>query len=193
MVVKASEIQRIAVIGAGEMGHGIAELAALYGFHVTLHDIKDEFIERGLERIRWSLEKLAEKGQLDGTPEDLLGRIDTTTDLKKAAKEADFIIEAATEDLALKEKIFKNLDASAPPEAVLASNTSGLSITAMGKATGRPSQVVGMHFFNPPIIMELVEIVKGDDTDDATLETTSELAKRLKKTPILVRKDVPGF
>ncbi|MFQ5986674.1 MAG: 3-hydroxyacyl-CoA dehydrogenase/enoyl-CoA hydratase family protein, partial [Thermoplasmata archaeon] len=191
--VKASEIRRIAVIGAGEMGHGIAELAALHGFEVTLHDIKDEFIERGLERIRWSLEKLADKGQLEGTPEDLLKRIRTSTDLKEAAKEADFVIEAVTEDIALKEKIFKDLDAQAPADAVLASNTSGLSITTMGKATGRPSQVVGMHFFNPPIIMELVEIVKGDDTDDATLETTSELAKRLKKTPILVRKDIPGF
>ncbi len=191
--MKAVDVERISVIGAGEMGHGIAELAVLHGFQVTLHDIKEEFIERGLERVRWSLEKLAEKGKLDGAPRDLLKRIDTTTDLREAAKTADFVIEAVTEDLELKKKIFKELDAHAPPDAVLASNTSGLSITAMGKATNRPSQVVGMHFFNPPIIMELVEIVKGDATTDETLEATSELARRLKKTPILVRKDVPGF
>jgi len=186
-------MQHIVVIGAGEMGHGIAELAVLHGFQVTLHDIKDEFIERGLERIRWSLEKLAKKGHLDSTPRELLKHIATTTDLPEAAKTADFVIEAVTEDLELKKKIFKELDAHAPPGAVLASNTSGLSITTMGKATKRPSQVVGMHFFNPPILMELVEIVKGDETTDETLEATSELARRLKKTPILVRKDVPGF
>ncbi len=191
--MKADEVERISVIGAGEMGHGIAELAVLNGFQVTLHDIKDEFIERGLERVRWSLEKLAEKGQIDSSPDELLERIATTTDLQEAAKTADFVIEAVTEDLELKKKIFNELDAYAPARAVLASNTSGLSITTMGKATKRPSQVVGMHFFNPPILMELVEIVKGDETADVTLETTSELARRLKKTPILVRKDVPGF
>ncbi|MCJ2531056.1 MAG: 3-hydroxyacyl-CoA dehydrogenase, partial [Candidatus Thermoplasmatota archaeon] len=193
MGLRADEIERISVIGAGEMGHGIAELAVLNGFQVTLHDIKDEFIERGLERVRWSLEKLAEKGQIDSSPDELLKRIVTTTDLQEAAKAADFVIEAVTEDLELKKKIFKELDAHAPARAVLASNTSGLSITTMGKATKRPSQVVGMHFFNPPILMELVEIVKGDETADETLEATSQLARRLKKTPILVRKDVPGF
>ncbi len=191
--MKADEIKHISVIGAGEMGHGIAELAVLHGFQVTLHDIKDEFIERGLERVRWSLEKLAEKGQIDSSPSELLERITTTTDLQEAAETADFVIEAVTEDLELKKKIFRQLDAYAPARAVLASNTSSLSITTMGKATKRPSQVVGMHFFNPPILMELVEIVKGEETADATLEATSELARRLKKTPILVRKDVPGF
>ncbi|MFQ5908586.1 MAG: 3-hydroxyacyl-CoA dehydrogenase/enoyl-CoA hydratase family protein [Thermoplasmata archaeon] len=191
--MSASEIRRVAIIGAGEMGHGIAELAALNGLEVSLHDIKAEFIERGLERIRWSLEKLGDKGQLKGTPDDVLKLIETTTDLKEAVEGADFVIEAATEDLELKKKIFKDLDRHAPAQAILASNTSGLSITTMGNATDRPERVVGMHFFNPPIIMELVEIVKGDATDEDTLEATSDLARRLKKTPILVRKDVPGF
>ncbi len=191
--MKADEVEKIAVIGAGEMGHGLAELAALHGFKVGLHDVKDEFIERGLERIRWSLSKLEEKGKLKETKERILDRIKTTTDLKVAAKDADLVIEAVPEDLELKKQVFAKLDKYAPPEAVLASNTSGLSITVMGKATKRPEKVVGMHFFNPPIIMELVEVVKSEDTGDDALELAQEISKRLGKTPILCRKDVPGF
>ncbi len=191
--MKVDDIERIAVIGAGEMGHGLAELAAIHGFEVGLHDIKEEFIQRGLDRIRWSLGRLEESGKLKEKAETILGRIKTTTDLKEAAKDADFVIEATPEDLDLKKDVFGKLDEYAPPEAILASNTSGLSITVMGKATKRPDRVVGMHFFNPPIIMELVEVVKGEDTGEETLETTQELSRRLGKTPILCRKDIPGF
>ncbi|MEE9236320.1 MAG: 3-hydroxyacyl-CoA dehydrogenase/enoyl-CoA hydratase family protein [Thermoplasmata archaeon] len=180
-------------MGAGEMGHGLAELAALHGFEVGLHDIKEEFIERGLERIRWSLGKLDEKGKLKEKVEKILERIKTTTDLQEVAKDADFIIEAAPEDIDLKLEIFKRLDEFAPTEAILASNTSGLSITAMGRSTKRPDKVVGMHFFNPPIMMELVEVVKGEDTGEEALGLTQELSKKLGKTPILCRRDVPGF
>jgi enoyl-CoA hydratase/3-hydroxyacyl-CoA dehydrogenase len=191
--LKVEDIHRIAVIGAGEMGHGLAELAALHGFEVSMHDIKEEFVRRGMERIEWSLRKLQEKGKLKEKPEELLGRIRTTTDLREAVKDADFVIEAVPEDLELKKEIFLKLDEYAPPHAVLASNTSGLSITAMGRATKRPQKVVGMHFFNPPVIMELVEVVKGEDTDDETLKVTQELSRKLGKTPILCRKDIPGF
>lgn len=193
MALKVDEIERIAVIGAGEMGHGIAELAALHGYRVALHDIKDEFLERGMERVRWSLEKLEAKGSLKETADEVLGRIRTTTDLADAAKGADFVIEAAPEDLELKKEIFAKLDAAAPPEAVLASNTSGLSITEMGKATTRPERVVGMHFFNPPILMELVEVVQSEESGEEALELTKALSTKLGKTPILCRKDVPGF
>lgn len=191
--MKAEDIRQIAVIGAGEMGHGLAELAALHGLEVVLHDIKEEFLERGLERIGWSLQKLADKDRLEEPLETVRDRITTTTDLEEAARGADFVIEAVTEDLDLKKDIFETLDAHAPPEAILASNTSGLSITAMGRATERPGQVVGMHFFNPPVIMELVEVVRGDDTADETIQLTEDLSRRLGKTPIVCQKDVPGF
>ncbi len=175
------------------MGHGLAELCSLHGFDVSMHDIKEEFIRRGLERIQWSLNKLEEKGKLKEKSKDILGRIKTTTDLKEAVKDADFVIEAIPEDMELKKEVFKKLDGYAPAHAFLASNTSGLSITAMGKVTKRPEKVVGMHFFNPPIIMELVEVVKGEETGEEALELTQALSRKLGKTPILCRKDVPGF
>lgn len=175
------------------MGHGLAELAALHGFKVSMNDVKDEFIKKGLERIEWSLRKLAEKGKLKETPEQVMGRIKTSTRLREAVKDADFVIEAVLEDLEVKKDVFKKLDEFSPPGTVLASNTSGLSITTMGRSTKRPQKVIGMHFFNPPVIMELVEVVKGEDTDDETIELTQELSRKLGKTPILCRKDIPGF
>lgn len=191
--LKAKDVRIIAVIGAGEMGHGLAELGALNGLRIRMYDIKEEFLQRALERIGWSLKKLEEKGKLKEPGKTILGRIETTTDLKEAVRDADFVLEAAPEDLKLKEDLFRKLDSAAPKAAVLASNTSGLSITAMGRVTKRPGKVVGMHFFNPPVIMELVEIVKGGDTEDETLELTRDLAQRLGKTPIICRKDIPGF
>jgi enoyl-CoA hydratase/3-hydroxyacyl-CoA dehydrogenase len=191
--LKLEDIHRIAIIGAGEMGHGLAELASLHGFDVSMHDIKEEFIRRGMERIEWSLQKLKEKGMLKEEPEEVLARIRATVDLREAVHDADFVIEAVPEDLELKKDVFKKLDEYAPPHAILASNTSGLSVTAMGRATERPQKVVGMHFFNPPVIMELVEIVRGEDTDDETIEVTQDLSRKLGKAPILCRKDIPGF
>ena len=187
-------VSKVAVIGAGEMGHGIAELAALRGFDVTMRDIKQEFIDRGMDRIRWSLGKLVEKGELSReASEAALRRIGVTLDLKDAVRDADVVIEAVLEDLEVKKRVFADVDAHAPANAILASNTSGLSITAMGRATRRPGRVVGMHFFNPAILMPLIEIVKGDDTSDETVREAEELARTLKKTPIVCRKDIPGF
>lgn len=191
--MKVDEIRKIAVIGAGEMGHGLAELAALHGFEVGLHDVEDRFLKRGLERIEWSLKKLEKREKLKEKPAQIMRRIRPGTDLKKVVSGAQFVIEAAPEDLELKRNIFKSLDQHAPKDAVLASNTSGLSITEMGRVTKRPGKVVGMHFFNPPILMELVEVVKGEDTGQEAIELTKDLSRKLGKTPILCRKDIPGF
>ena len=185
---------KIAVIGAGEMGHGIAELAALHGHDVRMRDITQEFLDRGMERIRWSLGKLVEKNQIrPDQMQEALGRIHPTTDLREACRSADVAIEAVFEDLELKKRVFRELDEAAPNETVLASNTSALPITNMALATKRPQQVVGMHFFNPPMLMPLVEVIRADTTTDATLQTAVDLAKSLGKTVVVVRKDVPGF
>ncbi len=186
--------QKVAVLGAGEMGHGIAELAALHGYTVSLRDIKQEYLDRGLERVRWSLDKLVERSQITREQANqALARIHPTIDLAEACKDADFVIEAVFEDLELKRRVFRELDQVAPANAVLASNTSALPITNMASATKRPTKVVGMHFFNPPMLMQLVEVIRTDKTSDATLNAAVELTKSLGKTAIVVRKDVPGF
>src|SRR2546422_673517 len=185
---------RIAVIGAGEMGHGVAELAALHGHDVRLRDIKTEYVDRGLERIRWSLGKLVEKKQVtQAQADEALGRIHGTVDLQDACRDADFVIEAVFEDPELKRKVFRELDDAAPAKAILASNTSALPITQMANATKRPQKVVGMHFFNPPMLMALVEVIRADTTSDATLQAAVDLAKSFGKTVVVVKKDVPGF
>jgi len=188
------EVNRAAVIGAGTMGHGIAQILAVAGIEVSLTDISEELRRKGLERIKWSLNKLAEKRTIRGEDvESALGRIKLAGYPSTAVSGVDFVVEAALEDLALKKKIFMELDSHAPAHAVLATNTSSLSITAIGSATRRPDRVVGMHFFNPPQLMPLVEVVKGAGTSDETAQLTLNLAKRLGKTPVLVKKDVRGF
>ncbi|UPV98902.1 3-hydroxyacyl-CoA dehydrogenase NAD-binding domain-containing protein [Halorussus gelatinilyticus] len=188
-----SDIQSVTVLGAGNMGHGIAEVAAMAGYDVTMRDVEADLVEDGYDDIEWSLEKLAEKDRLDESVEEVLARIDTTTDLEAAVAEADFVIEAAPERMDLKKGIFGDLDEFAPDDAILASNTSSLSITEMATATSRPEQVVGMHFFNPPVRMDLVEVIYGEETSDDTAETAYEFVESLGKTPIYVRKDVNGF
>ena len=185
---------KIAVIGAGEMGHGIAELAALHGHDVRMRDIKQEYLDRGMERIRWSLGKLVEKNQIRQAEADAaLARIRATLDFREACHDADVAIEAVFEDAELKKKVFRELDAATPEKTILASNTSALPITNMALATKRPQKVVGMHFFNPPMLMPLIEVIRADTTSDATLAAAVELTRSLGKTPIVVRKDVPGF
>ncbi|NPA84830.1 MAG: 3-hydroxyacyl-CoA dehydrogenase/enoyl-CoA hydratase family protein, partial [Crenarchaeota archaeon] len=182
------------------MGHGIAQVAAMSGFQVRLIDIKQEFLDRAMERIKESLEKLSAKGRLSEPPEEVLKRIETMVadpsderSYAEAAKDIDFMIEAVPEKLELKQAIFSTIDKYAPPHAILASNTSSIPITEIAKATKRPDKVVGMHFFNPPVILRLVEVVRGKETSDETVDTTVELAKRMGKIPIVVNKDVPGF
>ncbi|MFP3308044.1 MAG: 3-hydroxyacyl-CoA dehydrogenase NAD-binding domain-containing protein [Nitrososphaeria archaeon] len=187
-------VSRIFVVGAGTMGHGIAEVAALRGFSVTLYDIKQEFLDGALSRIRWSLERLAERGTI-GSPDEVMSRISTTLDLESGASGADFVIEAAPERMEVKRDIFSRLDRSARPGAVLATNTSSLPITEISESVseGRRGSVVGMHFFNPPVIMQLVEVVRGSHTSDAAVGAAYDLARALGKQPVIVSRDVPGF
>ena len=187
------DIDRVTVLGAGSMGHGITEVVALAGYQVTMRDIEQELVDDGYEDIEWSLEKLAEKGLIDQAPADVMERVDTAVDLETATEDADLVIEAAPEQMEIKKDIFGQLDEYTPEGAILASNTSSLSITEIASATDRPEQVCGMHFFNPPVKMELVEVIYGDETSDDTAETAYEFVESIDKTPIYVRKDVNGF
>ena len=188
------KLKKTAVVGSGAMGHGIAQLLATAGYEVTMVDVNDELLQKGKEKIKWSLDKFVEKKRIRKEDADAtLARISLTTSFEQAGKDIDFAIEAVPENMDLKKKVFSTLDSVAPSHAILASNTSTLSITEMGKATKRPDKVAGMHFFNPAQLMALVEVIKGDSTNQETINTLTELAKKLGKTPVIVRKDVRGF
>ena len=176
------------------MGHGIGELLALAGFEVTLVDINEEVLKKAMDSISWSLGKFAEKKTIrDEDAKAALARIKTNVDLEAAVADADLVVEAVPEKLELKKSIFKRLDGAAPAHAILASNTSSLSITEMAAQTGRPDKVIGMHFFSPPVLMALVEVVRGEGTSDETTDAIVKLVEKLGKTPVVVRKDVRGF
>jgi enoyl-CoA hydratase/3-hydroxyacyl-CoA dehydrogenase len=194
ITVSAEKVKKVAVIGAGAMGHGITQLLGTNGIEVTMVDINDEILKKAKEKIQWSLGKFVEKKRIRQEDADTtLARISTTTNFEQAVNGIDLAIEVAPENMDLKKKIFAKLDETSPPNAILASNTSTLSITEMGKATKRSDRVAGMHFFNPPQFMALVEVIKGDSTSQETMNTLAELARKLGKTPIIVRKDVRGF
>lgn len=189
-----TKLKKAAVIGSGTMGHGIAQLLAMAGHEVFMIDISEEFLNKGVERIKWSLEKFVEKRRIRREDADAaLARIKTTTRYEEGCRDIDLAIEAVPENMELKKKVFAKIDSIAPAHAIIASNTSTLSITEMSLATKRPDKVAGMHFFNPPQLMALVEIIKGGKTSQETIDTLMELAKKLGKTPVLVRKDVRGF
>ena len=186
------EIQRIAVVGAGAMGNGIAQVAASAGFDVILRDVTQEALDRGMATIRKSLERVVKAGKLTSADFDAtLGRITATTDLA-ACGAADYVIEAIPERMDLKKDMFRQLDQLCAPHAILASNTSELSVTAIAAATGRPDRVVGMHWFNPPPVMKLVEIVRAVQTSDATIAATEAISHRMGKETV-VCKDAQGF
>ncbi len=186
------EIQTLGVVGAGQMGSGIAQVASASGFSVIMSDIKEEFLEKGVSSIDKSLSRLVKKGTI-GQEEhkDILTRIRKTTSLDEMSK-ADFVVEAATENEPLKLKIFRELDGICREGTVLSSNTSSISITKIAAATRRPQKVVGMHFMNPVPMMKLVEIIRGLATDEETFQMTKELALKLGKTPVPAN-DFPGF
>lgn len=185
-------MKTIMIIGAGQMGSGIAQVAAQAGFPVILQDVKEEFTERGMQTIRTSLERFVKKGTITPkTVADTLGHIRPTTAMEQAA-EADVIIEAAVEKMDVKKEIFRKLDQLAPRHALLASNTSSLSVTELAAVTSRPEQVMGMHFMNPVPMMKLVEMIRGLQTSDDTYQAIEALARDMGKTPIVVR-DFPGF
>ncbi len=193
LALEALGIRRIAVFGAGTMGHGIAQVAAAAGAAVTLYDIEGALVERGIARVRAALEEAIARGK--GTPADrdaVLGRLRGISDFEEAARDADLVIEAIPEDLDLKRRTFARLDELVRPGAILATNTSSLPITAIAAATRTPERVVGMHFFNPPAIMKLVEIVRGERTAPATVDAARAVAAAFGKEAIVVR-DAPGF
>jgi len=185
-------ITKVGVVGAGQMGNGIAQVFAMKGVHVVMLDINEEAAGRGLAAIQKSLAKLLEKGKLQPPQMAMaMGLVKPSADYN-LLKDRELIIEAATENVDLKRKIFKQIDEVAGPNAILATNTSSISITTLGAGTKRPAKFIGMHFMNPVPLMQLVEVIRGLDTDDATFNTVMEMAKGLEKTPVACN-DFPGF
>lgn len=186
------EIRKVGVVGAGTMGNGIAQAFASAGYEVVMHDIKQEFVDRGLATIKKSLERLASRNKITGEAKDAtLGRIKGTVPLDPMA-DCDLVVEAALEQVDLKVKLFGEIDDIVKKDAILATNTSSISVTKIAAATQRPSQVVGMHFFNPVPVMQLVEVVRGLQSADQTVQTVVEVSKQIGKTPRVV-KDSYGF
>ncbi len=190
-----TEIRKIAVLGAGLMGHGITQVAAQVGkYEVSMRDIDEKFVDGGMNMIRESLQRFVKKAQLtEAQMNEILARIHPTIELKEAVANADLIIEAAPESVELKKAVFRQVDDLAPPHAIVASNTSSVSITELASATKRPERVCGMHFFNPPQLMKLIEVIKGAKTSEETVETILEVSRRMEKETVLVKKDSPGF
>ena len=186
------DISKVAVIGAGTMGHGIAQTFAVAGYAVTMVDVEQAVIERALANIRKSLSKFVQKGVIASqTADDALARISTSLQINDVAP-AQLVIEAVVENIDVKKQVFTQLDELTPPETILASNTSSISITELAAATKRADKVIGMHFFNPVPLMKLVEIIRGLETSDETCRLVSDLAVKLGKTPVGVN-DYPGF
>jgi 3-hydroxybutyryl-CoA dehydrogenase len=189
------EVKRVAVLGAGLMGHGIAQVCAQVGkFDVTMRDIEQRFIDNGMKMIQDSLQRFVRKGTMsEQESKEILGRIHPTLEIKEAVQNADLIIEAVTENPPLKKSVLAEADKYAPSHAIIASNTSSISITEIGAATKRPEKVCGMHFFNPPQLMRLIEIVRGLKTSDETVEAIRQISSKLGKESVVVKKDTPGF
>lgn len=186
-------IQTIGVVGAGSMGSGIANLAAMNGFNVILRDIDDRYLEGSLSRMDKFMSKSVERGKMtEEQKQETLSRIKTTTNLEEF-READVVIEAVLEDMELKKDVFSQLDEITRDDVILATNTSSMSITEIASATKRPDRVAGMHFFNPAQLMKLVEVVRGLETSDETVEELKALSSNLKKEVVEVKKDSPGF
>ncbi len=186
------EIRTIGIVGSGQMGSGIGQVAAQAGFSVILYDVSREILDRALENIGRGLARLAERGKIQpDEPREILARLYTTTDFGDFAR-ADIVIEAAPEDYEIKKQIFQSLDELTRPEVILASNTSSISLTQLGAVTRRPDKVIGMHFMNPPAVMQLVEIVRGLVTSEETFQVVDGLARKMGKTTIQA-KDYAGF
>lgn len=186
-------IQTVGVVGAGSMGSGIANLAASSGFNVILRDVEERFLESGLSRINKFMSKSVEKGKITELEKaEIIARIRTTTEIEDL-KDADIVIEAIIEDIDAKKSVFAELDRIVPEGTILATNTSSMSITEIANATNRPDRVAGMHFFNPAQLMKLVEVVRGFNTSDETVEELRGFSKSLRKEPVVVNKDTPGF
>jgi len=189
------EVRKVAVLGAGLMGHGIAQVAAQVAkFEVNLRDINQEFLDNGMSMINTSLQRFLKKGVItENEVNETLGRIHPILDLKKAVADADLIIEAVPENVKLKKSVLSEVDRFAKPDAFLASNTSSISITELASATSRPEKFCGLHFFNPPQLMKLIEIIRGAKTSDETIDLVVDVTKKMEKDPVVVKKDCAGF
>ncbi len=188
------KIKKVAVLGAGVMGHGIAQVCATAGYEVWVRDIKQEFLDKAKAAIEKNLQKAVSKGKIrEEKAKEILGRIHFTLEVEEAVKDADLVIEAVPEVMDIKRQVFAEVQKYAKPECIFATNTSGLSVTELGNATDRPEKFLGLHFFNPPPVMALVEVIRGEKTSDETVEIAVEFVKSLGKTPVVVKKDVPGF
>ena len=187
-------INKITVLGSGVMGHGIAQVSAMAGYQVTLRDIEQSFLDRAMEKVRWSLNKMVEKQKLSQAQADeIFGRITPVVDLKKALAGADLLIEAVPEDMNLKKKVYAEVDSVSEQKTVYASNTSTLPITEMAALTNRPDRFIGLHFFNPPQLMPLVEVIPGNSTSAGMVDMAMNFIRQVGKQPVLCKKDVAGF
>ena len=187
-------IKNITVLGSGIMGHGIAQVSAMAGYNVVLRDIEQQFLDKAMEKIKWSLDKLVSKKKItEQQGKEIFDRIIPIVDLKKSLQDCDLMIEVVPEIMELKKKVYAEVDAVAQPKTLFASNTSTLPITEIANTTTRPEQFIGIHFFNPPQLMKLVEVIPGQKTSSKLVDITLDFVKSVSKEPVLCKKDVPGF
>ncbi len=188
------KINQITVLGSGIMGHGIAQISAMAGYNVILRDIEQAFLDKAMDKIKWSVNKLVEKQKINqAEAEKIINRIHPIVDLEQSLKNSNLIIEAVPEDLKLKKRVYEEIEKFATDDMIFASNTSTLPISEISAFTSRPDKFIGLHFFNPPQLMPLVEIIPGSKTEQQVTDLAINLVKEVKKTPILCKKDVPGF
>ena len=189
-----TEINKITVLGSGIMGHGIAQISAMAGFEVTLRDVDTKFLDSAMSKIKWSLDKLVEKQKItQADSETIYSRIHPVVDLKQALSGADLLIEAVPEDMEFKKKVYLDVDKHSDSKTIYASNTSTLPISEISSLTNRSTRFIGLHFFNPPQLMKLVEVIPGVTTDQQIVKVGMDFVKRVGKEPVLCSKDVPGF
>ncbi len=188
------EIKNITVLGSGIMGHGIAQVSAMSGYNVILRDVEQQFLDKAMEKIKWSLDKLVSKQKIsEAKAQEILSRITPTVNLKDAMKNCDLMIEAVPEIMDLKKKVYAEVDSVADKNTIYASNTSTLPITEIANITSRPEKFIGIHFFNPPQLMKLVEVIPGQKTTKDLIDLTVNFVKSVSKEPVLCKKDVVGF
>jgi len=188
------EIKNITVLGSGIMGHGIAQVSAMAGYNVVLRDIEQSFLDKAMEKIKWSLDKLVSKEKISEDQRNgIFSRIKPIVDLNDAVRDCDLVIEAVPEIMDLKKKVYAELDKVASDQVVFASNTSTLPITEIANTISRPDKFIGIHFFNPPLLMKLVEVIPGQETSKDVINLTINFVKSVNKIPVICRKDVPGF